>query len=316
MFLPVNKSIVFMGTPQFAVPTLERLLVEKYSVLAVYTRPDKPTGRGQRLLLSPVKKLALKHDIPVMQPDTLKSSAVLSALNELNPELIVVAAFGLILPEAVLSIPKHGCFNIHPSLLPSYRGPSPVAYTLLGGEQTSGVTLILMDKGMDSGPIIAQRKIVISSDDTTGSLTDKLALEGADLLIESLPLWLSGRIKPKPQDDSKATYSRIINAGDGLIDWSLSAVEIGHRIRAFYPWPGTYTRWEGKRIKIHTGIPLTGEVCGQPGKVVALYRGEGIGVVTGDGYLKICQLQLEGKEKMSSVDFARGQRTFVGSVLV
>ena len=311
----MNKSIVFMGTPQFAVPILDRLLIEKYSILTVYTRPDKPTGRGQKLNFSPVKKFALEHNIPVLQPDTLKSAAVVDALKELNPGLIVVAAFGRILPAAVLSIPKHGCLNIHPSLLPSYRGPSPVAYTLLGREQIGGVTLILMDEGMDSGPIVAQRKVDISDDDTTGSLTGKLALEGAELLIESLPLWLHGKMKLTPQDDSKATYSRITNADDGLIDWHLSAVEIGYRIRALHPWPGTFTWWEGKRIKIHKGIPLDGEASGEPGEIVALSMGERIGVITGDGYLEICQLQLEGKKEMTAVDFARGQRKFVGSVL-
>ncbi len=311
----MNKSIIFMGTPQFAVPILGRLLIEKYTVVAVYTRPDKPTGRGQRLVFSPVKKLALERNIPVMQPDTLKSTAALDILKELNPELIVVAAFGRILPGAVLSIPKHGCINLHPSLLPSCRGPSPVAYTLLRREQTSGVTLILMDEGMDSGPIIAQRKLAISNDDTTGSLTGKLANEGAELLIESLPLWLNGKTKLKPQDDSKATYSRIIKANDGLIDWCLSAVEIENRIKAFNPWPGTYSWWEGKRIKIHTGSSLSKETSGQPGKVIALCGGKGIGVVTGNGDLEICRLQLEGKREVSAVDFARGQRKFVGSIL-
>ena len=312
----MNKSIVFMGTPQFAVPILERLLDEKYSVLTVYTRPDKPAGRGNKLNLSPVKKYAVEHNIPVMQPDTLKSAATIDALKERAPGLIVVAAYGRILPAAVLSIPKHGCLNIHPSLLPSYRGPSPVAYSLLGGEQTSGVTLILMDEGMDSGPIVAQRKVNISNDDTTDTLTGKLFLEGADLLIESLPLWLQGKIKLIPQDESKATYSRIVNTDDGLINWHLSAVEIGYRIRAFSPWPGTYTWWDGKRIKIHKGVPIDGETRGKPGEVVALYAGKRIGVITGDGYLEICQLQLEGKKEMSAVDFARGQRNFVGSVLM
>ena len=304
-----------MGTPVFAIPALEGLLREGYSVVAVYTRPDKPAGRGQRLISTPVKKLAIERSIPIIQPDTLRSEAAACVLEELKPDLLVVAAYGCILPKAVLSLPVHGCLNVHPSLLPCYRGASPVAFALLGGEQVSGMTIMLMDEGVDSGPIVAQREIDISADDTTGSLTDKLACVGAELLLETLPKWLSGEIKPQAQDHSQATYSRIIHAGDGEIDWHMEAVEIWRRIRAYNPWPGAYTRWRGKRLKIYSGNPLNIKSSGQPGEVIELHKGRAVVVVTGEGYLELYHLQLEGKREMTAVEFARGQREFVGSIL-
>jgi len=299
----------------FAIPALEGLLREGYSVVAVYTRPDKPAGRGQRLISTPVKKLATERNIPVIQPATLKAEAAVRVLEELKPDLLVVAAYGCILPKTVLSLPVHGCLNVHPSLLPCYRGASPVAFALLGGEQVSGVTIMLMDEGIDSGPIMAQQKVDISADSTTGSLTDKLAYIGAELLLETLPKWLSGEIKPQAQDNSQATYSRIINAGDGEIDWHLEAVEIWRRIRAYHPWPGAYTWWRGKRLKIYSGTPLSMKSSGQPGEVIALYKGRAIVVVSGEGCIELYHLKLEGKQEMTAAEFARGQREFVGSVL-
>lgn len=299
----------------FSVTALEGLLREGHSVVAVYTRPDKPAGRGQRLISTPVKKLATERNIPVIQPVTLKSEAVVHVLEELKADLFIVAAYGRILPKTVLSLPVHGCLNIHPSLLPCYRGASPVAFALLGGEQVSGVTIMLMDEGMDSGPILAQQKVDISADDTTGSLTDKLARVGAELLLETLPKWLSGEIKPQAQDNSQATYSRIINAGDGEIDWHLEAVEICRRIRAYNPWPGAYSWWRSKRLKIYSGTPFNMKTNSQPGEVITLCENRAVGVVTGEGYLELCHLQLEGKQQMTAIEFARGHREFIGSVL-
>ncbi len=299
----------------FSVTVLEGLLREGHSVVAVYTRPDKPAGRGQRLISTPVKKLATERNIPVIQPVTLKSEAVVHALEELKADLFIVAAYGRILPKTVLSLPVHGCLNIHPSLLPCYRGASPVAFALLGGEQVSGVTIMLMDEGMDSGPILAQQKVDISADDTTGSLTDKLACVGAELLLETLPKWLSSEIKPQAQDNSQATYSRIINAGDGEIDWHLEVVEICRQIRAYNPWPGAYSWWSGKRLKIYSGTPFNMKTSGQPGEVISLCENRAVGVVTGEGYLELCHLQLEGKQQMTAIEFARGHREFIGSVL-
>ena len=306
---------VFMGTPQFAVPILESLLRDLYQVVAVYTQPDKPVGRRQRLTPSPVKELAREHKIPVIQPSTLKTAEVVEDLASLKPELIVVAAFGQILPRGVLSLPKFGCLNIHPSLLPQHRGPSPVADSLLCGDLLTGVTIILMDEGLDSGPILAQEKVGIAATDTTGSLTAKLAHVGAGLLIEILPKWLKGELEPQPQDEPQATYSRLITSKDGEIDWHLPAVEMWQRVRAFNPWPGCYTWWQGKRLKIHSAAPVSRLARGEVGKVIALRQPPKVGVVTGDGILGLCQVQLEGRQEMSIADFVRGQRDFIGSIL-
>jgi len=304
-----------MGTPQFAVPILGSLLRSPYQVVAVYTQPDKPAGRRQRLTPSPVKELAMEHKIPVIQPNTLKSAEVVPELASLKPELIVVAAFGQILPREVLSLPKFGCLNIHPSLLPQHRGPSPVATSLLCGDLLTGVTIILMDEGLDSGLILAREKVGIAATDTTGSLTAKLAHVGAGLLMDTLPKWLKGELEPQPQGESQATYTRRITSKDGEIDWHLPAVELWQRVRAFNPWPSCYTWWQGKRLKIHSAAPVSGLARGEVGKVIALRQPAKVGVVTGEGILGLCQVQLEGRHEMSIADFVRGQRNFIGSIL-
>jgi len=309
---------IFMGTPEFAVPILESLIQGSYDVVAVYTQPDKPAGRGQQLTSPPIKELAMKHKIPVIQPNTLKSAEVVQGLASFEPELIVVAAFGYILPREVLSLPKFGCLNVHPSLLPKHRGPSPVADTLLCGDLVAGVTIMLMDEGLDSGPILAQQKVGVSASDTTGSLTRKLACVGAELLMETLPKWLGGELDPQAQDEDRATYSKLIANRDGELDWHLTAVELWQRVRAFNPWPGCYTWWKGKRLKVHSATPLGDKAKGEIGKVVALPKSApiGVGVVTEEGILGLCRIQLEGKREMSADEFARGQRDFVGSSLI
>jgi len=311
----MEVRVVFMGTPQFAVPILEYLIHSPYHVVAVYTRPDKPAGRKRRLTLLPVKELAIRHKIPVIQPRALKLAEVVRELVSFKPELIVVAAFGRILPKEVLSLPKFGCLNVHPSLLPQHRGPSPVANALLCGELLTGVTVMLMDEGLDSGSILAQEKVGISSTDTTGSLTAKLAHVGAELLMETLPKWIGGELEPKPQDESQATYSRLITGKDGEIDWRLSAVELWQRVRAFNPWPSCYTCWQGKRLKIHKATLLGESPKGEIGEVVVLREPPKVGVVAGEGILGLCQVQLEGKREMPIADFVRGQRNFIGSIL-
>ena len=306
---------VFMGTPEFAVTILESLLQSSYPVLAVYTQPDKSAGRGHQVVFPPVKKLALGRQIPVIQPETLKSSEVVGKLASFQPELIIVAAFGFILPQEVLSLPKFGCLNVHPSLLPRHRGPSPVANALLCGDELTGVTIMLMDAGMDTGPILAQEKVGISFMNTTGSLSSKLAEVGAKLLVETLPKWLGGELKPRAQDESQATYSKLITSKDAEIDWHLSAVELWQRVRAYNPWPSYYTRYQGKRLKIHKVIPFGDVAKGKIGEVVALPEPPGVGVVTKQGILGLCQVQLEGKREMSVNDFVRGKKDFIGCVL-
>jgi methionyl-tRNA formyltransferase len=313
--LAMKVRTVFMGTPQFAATILESLLQSSCQVIAVYTQPDKPAGRGRPFVFPPVKKLALERQIPVIQPETFKSSEVVEKLASFQPELIIVTAFGAILPSEVLSLPRFACLNVHPSLLPRHRGPSPVANTILSGDELTGVTIMLMDTGMDTGLILAQEKMRISSTNTTGSLSSKLANVGAKLLLETLPKWLGGELRTQAQEESQATYSKLINSKDAEIDWHLSAVELWRRVRAYNPWPSCYTWFQGKRLKIHKAIPCGGLAEGEVGEVVALAESPGVGVITGDGVLGLCQVQLEGKREMSVDDFVRGKRDFIGCVL-
>ena len=306
--------IVFMGTPEFAVPPLEGLIRQRYQIVAVYTQPDKSAGRSRIPIASPVKTAALSHNLPVEQPLSLKSSETVAKLASFQPEVIVVAAYGQILPQAVLDIPEHGCINIHPSLLPGHRGPSPVATTILAGDEVTGVTIMLMDRGMDTGPIIAQEKVAVSPQDTTGSLTMKLSQVSARLLPDVLKSWVKGGLTPQPQNHAEATYSRLIAKTDGEIDWHLPAVALGRRVRAFQPWPGAYTRWQGRKLEVIEAVPLPGKTGA--GQVVAWEQKEAaFGVGTGEGILGIVKLQLEGKREMTAAEFLRGQREFMGSIL-
>ena len=316
--LAMVTRVIFMGTPEFAVPSLEALIRSSYQVVAVYTQPDRKAGRGQRMASSPIKEMALSQGLQVVQPETLKDSKATELLAGFDPDIIVVAAFGHILPPEILALPKYGCLNIHPSLLPRYRGSSPIATAILQGEEVTGVTIMLMDVGLDSGPILSQRTVSISSEDTTGSLSGKLALTGAQLLMEILPLWFERKIKPQPQDDSQASYTKVIAKGDGEVDWHLTASELWRRVRAFDPWPGCYTWWRGKRLKILEVVPLPGEQSGAAGKVIALPQPAPVvvGVETADGISGLLRVQLEGKQEMSAEEFVRGHRDFVGSLLV
>lgn len=307
-----------MGTPDFAVPSLQALIDSAYEIVAVYTQPDKDAGRGRHVMAPPVKKAAIARGLNVRQPIKLRAEEYVAELANLAPELIVVAAYGHILPPEVLKLPEHGCINVHPSLLPQYRGSSPVASAILQGENVTGVTIMLLDKGMDSGPILRQTKVPISIKDTTGTLTANLATIGAQLLLETISDWLEARIEPQPQDESRATYSRQIAKEDGEIDWQLSALELWRSVRAFNPWPGSYTSWAGKRLKIIQAVPLNGEKTDETGKVIALQRSlpAPVGVITGDGILGLLRVQLEGKKEMSATEFMLGQRDFIGSLLL
>jgi len=306
---------VFMGTPEFAVPALKGLRQNGYEIVCVYTQPDHPSGRGRKVVPSPVKAEALALGLNVRQPVLLKGREEIESLQELRPGLVVVAAYAQILPRTVLDIPPHGCLNIHPSLLPRHRGPSPVAAAIQAGDEVTGVSLMLMDEGLDTGPVLAQRQLPVLNWDTTGSLTEKLADLGAQLLIDMLPPWIDGRVVPQPQDSEKATYSGIIKKEDGRLDWSRPAVELWRKVRAFQPWPGCYTAWEGKLVKIIEAAPLPGQ--GEVGRVVEIPdRGDiALGVATGDGILGLVVIQIEGKRAMSGEEFLRGQRGFIGSVL-
>lgn len=306
--------IVFMGTPEFAVVPLEHLMLNEYQVVAVYTQPDKPTGRGRAAVFSPVKRLALSRNLPVVQPASLKQAEAVAQLAEFRPEVIVVAAFGQILPPSVLEMPRYGCINIHPSLLPRFRGASPVAGAILAGDEFTGVSIMLMDSGLDTGPVLGRAAIPVSSLDNTGSLTDKLSRVGAQLLLEVLPRWTRGEITPQPQKEAEATYAEPITKEMGEIDWKLPAVDIWRRVRAFQPWPGCYTRWNGKRLEIVEAVPLAGE--GTVGQVMVSGEGAAFGIGTGRGVLGVLKVQLEGKRAMSGAEFLRGQRQFIGAKLL
>jgi methionyl-tRNA formyltransferase len=311
----MTVRIVFMGTPQFGATVLKGLLQSPYQVLAVYTQPDKAAGRGHRVAAPPVKELAKKRQVPVIQLETFKSSGAIQTLTGYQPDLIIVAAFGLILPGEVLSLPRFRCLNVHPSLLPRQRGPSPVAGAILHGDELTGVTIIVMDARLDAGPVLAQQKAGISFMDTTGSLSSRLADMGSKLLLETIPRWVKGELKAQPQDESQATYSELISAKNGEMDWRLSALELWRKVRAYNPWPSCFTFCEGKRLKIHRAIPLGDSKRGDAGEVVALAEPPGVGVVTGQGVLGLCQVQAEGKRPMSADEFIRGKRDFVGCIL-
>ncbi|MDP2954336.1 MAG: methionyl-tRNA formyltransferase [Chloroflexota bacterium] len=304
-------QLIFMGTPDFAVPVLERLLKLGHDVLAVYTQADKPSGRGREPVPPPVKRATGKHGLPTFQPEKLKED--IERLEALKPEVIVVAAYGKLLPQRVLNIPPLGCLNLHPSLLPRHRGPAPISGAILAGDEETGASLMLMDAGMDTGPLLAQTRVPIHPQDTTGSLTDRLAQISAQLLEESLPRWVAGELKPQPQDHQQATYTHMLAKEQGEIDWKRPTLELWRQVRAFQPWPGSFTYWQGRLLKIVEATPLPG--AAEPGRVVALKGAVALGVGTGEGVLGLRVIQLEGKRALTAEEFVRGARGFAGSLL-
>ena len=318
----VAMSIVFIGTPDFAVPSLRRLAADGHVITAVITQPDRPAGRGRRLAPPPVKTAAEALGLTVLQPPTLRDAEPLDAIRALQPEAIVAVAYGQILRQELLDIPPRGVLNVHPSLLPRHRGASPIAGAILAGDDETGVSIMQMDAGMDSGPVLAHRRVPIGPLDTTGTLTSSLAELGAGLLAETLPRWLAGEIDPQPQDDSRATVTHLIRKEDGEIDWTLSAVEIWRRVRAYTPWPGAATALAGEPLLIRQAWPLVGSSGEPPGTVVALdpnvppeARAAAFAVQTGDGLLAVLELQRAGRRALSSADFARGVPGIIGQRL-
>lgn len=308
--------LVFMGSPGFAVPSLECLVKAGYDIAAVYTQPDRPAGRGRTIVSPPVKHAAMAHGLAVMQPESLKSAEAVGELDGFKPDIIVVCAFGQILTQAVLDIPPYQCVNVHFSLLPRHRGASPVAAAILAGDEFTGVSIQLVREKLDTGPVLASAAIPVSPRDNTGTLTEKLAVVGAHLLDEALTGWLRKEREPRPQDDSQATYISRITKREAEIDWSQTAVEIWRRVRAFSPWPGSYTTWQGKQLKVIEAVPVSPNMAAAPGLVVSLTGQETeLGVGTGDGILGIVRAQLEGKKAMSAADFLHGHRQLVGDRL-
>ncbi len=304
-----------MGTPAFAVPVLRKLLTDAHEIVGVYTRPDRAAGRGRKVVSTPVKRVALEHGLSVSQPKSLRPREELQRLVELSPEVVVVAAYGLLLPKLDLEAPPHGCLNIHPSMLPRHRGASPVAATLLNGDTVAGVTIMKLDEGLDTGPIVAQRQASIGPRENAEQLTHRLFEIGADLLSEVLPDWRHGRIEARAQDETGATTASRLTKDDGEIDWTRDADHIGRQMRAYYPWPGSYTYWQGKRLKLIEAEALAGEDDShEPGRVVGSAAG-GLAVATGNGVLRLEQLQLEGRKVVGPTEFIQGYPDFVGSTL-
>ncbi len=302
--------IVFMGTPDFAVPTLRRL-IKTYDVIGVVTQPDRPAGRGSKIQMSPVKLTALDAGIPVFQPEKLRRPEAVDQLRQWDAELYVVAAFGQILPQAVLDVPRFGSINVHASLLPRWRGAAPIQAAIRAGDAETGITIMKMDAGLDTGPILSQRAIPIADDETGQSLHDKLAELGGELLIDTLPGYLNGSIQPIPQDDSLATFAPRIDKNEGRIDWTQSAEQIARTVRAFTPRPGTFTYWKDHLLKILTGQSLEGSA---PTGAVVEQNGL-IAVGTGNGLFRLERVQLEGRNPTHIDDFVRGYPDFLGSQL-
>jgi methionyl-tRNA formyltransferase len=302
-------KIIFAGTPEFAATALSSLLTTSHQVVAVYTQPDRPAGRGRKLQPSPVKKLALEHGIEVRQPAKLKEPADQAALGELGADLMVVVAYGLLLPQAVLDAPRLGCINIHASLLPRWRGAAPIQRAILAGDDESGVTIMQMEAGLDTGPMLHILKTPILRDDTGGSLHDRLAELGARALLESLAAIADGSLIPHPQDDALATYAKKLDKGEARIDWSQTAAEIDRQVRAFNPWPVAQCDFDGQAMRIWQARPVEGELppTSQPGQIVEAGK-SGIDVATGAGLLRILELQLPGKRALTAADFLNAHR--------
>lgn len=307
--------MVFMGTPDFAVNSLERLIADGHDIVGVFTQPDKPQGRKMKLTPSPVKQLALTHDIPVFQPDTFKNESQLALLQELNPEVIVVVAYGKLLPGYVLDLPQYGCINVHGSLLPKYRGAAPVQWMVLNGETTAGVTTMYMDRGLDTGDILLVSETGVGENETAGELFDRLAAMGADLISETINRLPEG-IERKPQDDSESTYVSVLDKKMSVVDWSKSAQQVHNLIRGLDPWPVAVTTRGDVRLKLFQSR-LTGKTTNLPaGSVTEADPKKGLFVACGDGQvLQIMEIQMVGKKRMSAGDYLRGHDMESGTVL-
>ena len=306
--------LVFMGTPEFALASLKGLVAAGASIPLVVTQPDRPKGRGRKMVASPVKLLAEAKNIPVYQPYKVKSAEAIERIAALDPACIVVAAYGQLLPAEILALPRLGAVNVHASLLPKYRGPAPIHWALIQGEEKTGITTMLMDIGMDTGDILMQREVPIEPKDTAGTLHDRLAEEGATLLVETLHFLKKGTLKPRAQDDSQATYAPMLAKENGEIDWNEDAEKICCRIRGLDPWPGGFTLWKGRRLKLFGCLPLAMSPQARPGTIIAANE-KGLQVASGEGVVLIETLQLEGRRSLPVADFLRGYSIQVGKRL-
>lgn len=312
MIDPRQMRTIFMGTPDFALPTLRGLLDAQLHLVGVFSQPDRPKGRGNQLTQPPVKELALQHGIPVFQPVKLRDPAAVEEVRRLAPDLIVVVAFGQILPRSVLEIPRYGCINVHASLLPLYRGAAPIAKAIMEGEVVTGVTTMLMDVGLDTGPMLVKRSIPIGPEETTGELHDRLALLGREAMEETLGRLCAGTLQPQAQEDAQSSYAPMLQKEDGRIDWRRPATAIHNLVRGLDPWPGAYTFLGGEMLKLARTAVEPG--AGEPGTIVAADR-DGLRIACGGGVLRIGALQLPGKKRLPAAEFLRGHSLPVGTRL-
>ena len=307
-------NLVFAGTPEFAVPALRALLDAGHTIRAVYTQPDRPAGRGRKLAMSPVKQLALARDLTVHQPATLRTEAEAAALRALAPDAMIVIAYGLILPPPILAIPTFGCINVHASLLPRWRGAAPIQRAIEAGDAVTGITIMQMDAGLDTGPMLAHAETPIAVTDTGASLHDRLSEIGGRLLVESLTRLARGEIAPEPQDSANATYAAKLKKEEALIDWQADAALLGRRVRAFNPWPVAHTSLDGQMLRIWQAQAEDPGARGVPGTVLAA-DSDGVCVQCGDGVLRIALLQLEGGKALDARAFLNGRPLPAGTRL-
>lgn len=310
-------NLIFFGTSEFAVPALEALTAAGFMPAAVVTLPDRPHGRGLAVFSSPIKVIAEKHGVPILQPEKANDPEFLKKLSETEWDIGVVAAYGKLIPQSLINIPKKGFLNIHPSLLPELRGPSPIQYAILEDKEKTGVTILLVDAEMDHGPILLQEEAAINPEDTAATLGIRLAKKGAEMLIRTLPQWMNGTVHARPQNQSKVTFSKKIQKKDGHINWNESAEHIERAIRAFRPWPGTFTFWNhGKhplRLKIIEATPETSSDVCTPGLVER--RKDDMIIWCSDGFLRIERIQPEGKKIQSGEEFFNGHHDIIGAIL-
>lgn len=309
-------KVIFMGTPDFAVGTLQALLQSEHEVVAVVTQPDKPKGRGKAMQFTPVKEVAAEAGIPVLQPKKVREEAVVEELRSYHPDVIVVVAFGQLIPKSILEMPKYGCVNVHASLLPKYRGAAPIQWAVIDGEEKSGVTTMQMDEGLDTGDMLLTEEVTLDPEETGGSLFDKLSQVGAQLLLKTLDALENAAVTPQKQPaESTTVYAAMLNKKMGEIDWSQSAVQIERLVRGLNPWPSAYTHLAGKTLKIwKAAVRPSREQKKEPGSVI-LEDKKHFGIQTGDGVLEILELQLEGKKRMTADAFLRGYQLENGTKL-
>jgi methionyl-tRNA formyltransferase len=309
--LGLIMRILFMGSPQFAVPSL-RALASNYNLIGVVTQPDRPAGRGKKLRPSPVKVVSEELNLNILQPRSLRDDDSVRQIQVLQPELIIVSAYGQILPQKILDIPAYGCLNIHASLLPRWRGAAPIQAAILNGDEETGISIMLMDAGLDTGPVLSQTKLTIETNETAGDLSDRLAAVGADLLIKTLPDYLKGEIKPTPQDDSLCTYAPMIKKSEGALDFSKTSTQLSNQVRAFEPWPTSYFSWDGQRIVVKKAYAKSWKNM-EPGHVFLVDAYPAITTI--DGILVLEEIHPAGRKVMSGDAFLRGSPDFIGANL-